>query len=92
MHLEAENAPACIKAHCLFAILLPKLIVRIGIDACATEMTRLFAGAICGKTGQCFVCHKVPADGDDLLCAKCRAECDQYRAAYDEPDGEELPE
>lgn len=79
--LDDGHNPPVIKAHFLFAVLLPKLMTEIGINECTDQMARLFSYAMCRQVGQCYVCVKAPADSaDDNLCVKCRAEIDQLTA------------
>lgn len=78
--LLALQAPACVRAHLLVRLLIPRLAVAVGVREFTTELAALLADGLCAQTSTCFVCKTVKADGGDGLCCKCRAEVDQYAA------------
>jgi hypothetical protein len=85
LKLEADNAPAILKAQCLIQLLIPRMMERIGIKECSEELARKFAQGICYVTGTCPMCEERPSTSpQESLCPKCNAECDQYFAEFDD--------
>lgn len=74
------KAPAAIKAHLVFRVLMPRIVAEIGVAECRDEALRLFSDMLADQAGLCWVCKKVyPVRGENL-CVKCLAECDQLSA------------
>ena len=91
LKLHRLNAPKLISAHYLFHVVIPRLCAEIGPAVCGDQFADLFTRALCEHTGTCPVCKKAPSDGDDGMCAKCRAEVDQMCEEMDR-NPVELPE